>query len=214
MGLFSLENGLYLTQREENPLLSFNMMVLLDLLIHYLKFSLLISQLEDLELISSSPFLLILTLSTSSIFMMIPAFVLCLYLLPVLKVLVVNTIILKLSSSLMFLISPVLDVIPLISALLNLNFHLLMLSMLLLEEFPSTHHQIQLQLQPQLHPKPELQLPPEHQLHPELEPQPHPELHLHLDHVSHSVLAQVSLAKLHTMLMMTQVPAMMKLFTL
>merc|ERR1712137_563111 len=58
--------------------------------------------------------------------------------LPVLKVLVVNTIILKLSSSLMFLISPVLDVIPLISALLNLNFHLLMLSMLLLEEFPST----------------------------------------------------------------------------
>merc|ERR1712137_910797 len=114
MGLFSLENGLYLTQREENPLLSFNMMVLLDLLIHYLKFSLLISQLEDLELISSSPFLLILTLTTSSIFMMIPAFVLRLYLLPVLKVLVVNTIILKLSSSLMFLISPVLDVIPLI----------------------------------------------------------------------------------------------------
>merc|ERR1712063_17564 len=140
------------------------------------------------------------------------------YLLPVLKVLVVNTIILKLSSSLMFLISPVLDVIPLILALLNLNFHLLMLSMLLLEEFPSTLHQIQ----------------------PQPEPQPHPELHLHLDHVSHSVLAQVSLAKLHTilmmmltillsskhlisslmiptplsMLMMTQVPAMMKLFTL
>merc|ERR1712063_147052 len=134
------------------------------------------------------------------------------YLLPVLKVLVVNTIILKLSSSLMFLISPVLDVIPLILALLNLNFHLLMLSMLLLEEFPSTLHQIQ--------------------------PQPEPQLQL--AHVSHSVLAQVSLAKLHTilmmmltillsskhlisslmiptplsMLMMTQVPAMMKLFTL
>merc|ERR1712063_96987 len=99
-----------------------------------------------------------------------------------LKVLVVNTIILKLSSSLMFLISPVLDVIPLILALLNLNFHLLMLSMLLLEEFPSTLHQIQPQ------PEPQLQL--------------NPELHLHLDHVSHSVLAQVSLAKLHTILMM------------
>merc|ERR1712146_513328 len=70
--------------------------------------------------------------------------------LPVLKVLVVNTIILKLSSSLMFLISPVLDVIPLILALLNLNFHLLMLSMLLLEEFPSTLHQIQPNLKPQL----------------------------------------------------------------
>merc|ERR1712199_9921 len=51
---------------------------------------------------------------------------------------------------LMFLISPVLDVIPLILALLNLNFHLLMLSMLLLEEFPSTHHQIQPNLKPQL----------------------------------------------------------------
>merc|ERR1712063_42917 len=72
------------------------------------------------------------------------------YLLPVLKVLVVNTIILKLSSSLMFLISPVLDVIPLILALLNLNFHLLMLSMLLLEEFPFTLHQIQPNLKPQL----------------------------------------------------------------
>merc|ERR1712146_356182 len=122
--------------------------------------------------------------------------------LPVLKVLVVNTIILKLSSSLMFLISPVLDVIPLILALLNLNFHLLMLSMLLLEEFPSTLHQIQLQLEPQLQLKPELQLHQELELHLELEPQPHPELHLHLDHVSHSVLAQVSLAKLHTILMM------------
>merc|ERR1712063_228813 len=120
------------------------------------------------------------------------------------------------------------DVIPLILALLNLNFHLLMLSMLLLEEFPSTLHQIQPQ------PEPQLQLKPELQLHQE------PELHLHLAHVSHSVLAQVSLAKLHTilmmmltillsskhlisslmiptplsMLMMTQVPAMMKLFTL
>merc|ERR1712063_95502 len=94
------------------------------------------------------------------------------------------------------------DVIPLILALLNLNFHLLMLSMLLLEEFPSTLHQIQPQPEPQLQLKPELQLHQELELHLELEPQPHPELHLHLAHVSHSVLAQVSLAKLHTILMM------------
>merc|ERR1711976_363844 len=98
----------------------------------------------------------------------------------VLKVLVVNMLILILSSSLIFKISPMLDVQPMTSAVLNLNFHLLMLSMLSLEEFPSTLHQIQ--------------------VHPNL--QLHPELHPHLDHVSHSVLAQVSLAKLHTILMM------------
>merc|ERR1711976_802802 len=104
--------------------------------------------------------------------------------------------------SLILMISPMLDVIPLISAVLNLNFHLLMLSMLLLEEFPSTHHQIQVHPNLQLHPELQLQLHLVPQPHPEPEPQLHPELHPHLDHVSHSVLAQVSLAKLHTILMM------------
>merc|ERR1711976_319038 len=111
---------------------------------------------------------------------------------------VVNMLILILSTSLIFKILQTLDVIPLISAVLNLNFHLLMLSMLLLEEFPSTLHQIQLHLKLHPHPEPELLL----QLHPKHLLLPQHELLPVQPSVVFSVLAQFSPATWFTTSMM------------